>query len=318
MNRYVRQEQLAEVGPVGQRRLRAARVLVVGCGGLGATVIPALAGAGVGHLHLMDPDRVEESNLHRQTLFRQSDIGRSKAVLAAQMAMALNPEVSASTQMVRLDAASVIGALKGIDLVVDAADSFAATYVLSDACRDLAVPLISASVLGRSGYVGGFCGGGPSYRAVFPDLPTDRQTCAEAGVLGPVVATLGALQAQMALSCLLGLAPSPLGQMMQVDLANWRVSSFRFDGAEEVAGHGFVATTQVAPQDRVIELRPAEEAALALPQATRVPATDLTSLPKISGRTVLACRSGLRAWAAADQLAAAGHRDLVLLAAGDG
>ncbi|CUH84179.1 HesA/MoeB/ThiF family protein [Thalassovita mediterranea] len=317
MSRYSRQEQLPEVGASGQARLRAARVLVVGCGGLGATVIPALAGAGVGHLSLIDGDVIEESNLHRQTLFRHADLGRPKAVVAAEAVLGLNPEVSVSAQVAYLDAASVAASLQGVDLVVDAADSFAATYTLSDACLSAGVPLISASVLGRSGYVGGFCGGAPSYRALFPDLPTQRQTCVEAGVMGPAVATLGALQAQMALSCLLGLEPSPLGQMMQVDLAAWRVSSFRFEGAPEVTGHRFVSVDQITAQDRVIELRPEAEAPLPHPQSIRLGMEALTTLPITQARTVLTCRSGLRAWAAADQLVALGHSDLVLWAAGE-
>jgi len=317
MNRYARQEQLPEVGPEGQARLRAARVLVVGCGGLGSAVIPALAGAGVGHLHLMDADRVEESNLHRQTLYRMEDIGRAKVVAAAGAIFALNPDLSVSMQCARLDAGNVASALEGADLVVDAADSFAATYCLSDACRTAGVPMISASVLGTSGYVGGFCGPAPSYRAVFPDLPVQHRSCAEAGVMGPAVATLGAMQAQMALSCLLGLDPAPLGQMVQVDLGSWRLSSFRFDGAEEVPGHGFVALSQLTTADRIIELRPEDEAALAVPGAERWSIERLGALPSYAGRTVLACRSGLRAWAAADQLAALGHRDLALMAAGD-
>lgn len=317
MNRYSRQTCLPEVGPEGQARLAAARVLVVGAGGLGAALLPLLAGAGVGRIRLVDPDVVELSNLHRQTLFRMADLGRPKAEVAAEALAGLNPECRISALVARLDPALAREELPGADLVVDAADSFAVTYALSDLCRGGGIPLVSAAVLGRTGHVGGFCGGAPGYRAVFPDLPPGLQNCAEGGVMGPAVATLGALQAQMALSVLLGHRPSPLGQLLTLDLANWRLGGFRFDGAAEPEAQPEVlAHRDVTAADLVIDLRPEAEAPLvALPGARRIAPSALAGWqPEAGRRVVLVCATGLRAWRAARALEARGHDRVAILA----
>lgn len=322
MSRYDRQIILPEIGAEGQAQLAVAHVLIVGAGGLGATVIPALAGAGVGRLRLMDGDCVEIGNLHRQTLFRMADLGRSKVDCAARAVQALNPAIAVEPVRRWLDPVTVAAALEGVDLVIDAADSFAVTYILSDACARRRLPLIAASVLGRQGHVGGFCGSGPSVRALFPDLPPVLQSCATAGVMGPVVALVGALQAQMALSVLLGLRPSPIGQAITVDLATWRFGSFRFDHAPEPDGPAlpFIARRDLRDADCVIELRPAAEAARPVTAAAlRIPPEAMANWqPPAGRRVVLCCRSGLRAWRAAAILAGRGFRDLALLAAGDG
>lgn len=303
MTRYDRQTRLPGFGMAGQAKLAAARVLVVGAGGLGATVLPALVGAGIGHLRLADPDVVEESNLHRQTLFRMADIGRPKAEAAAMALAGLNPDCEISALVARVDPVVAQAELSGIDLVVDAADSFATTYALSDACHARRLPLVSASVLGRQGYVGGFCGGAPSLRAVFPDLPDRMGSCASDGVMAPVVAALGALQAQMALAILLGQAPSPLGQMLSLDLASWRLGGFRFDGAEEpeTASPEILAPAQITGDDLVIDLR-----------ATASPEPEV----RAGQRIVFVCTTGLRAWRAAKAAIASGHRSVAII--GDG
>lgn len=320
MSRYARQTCLPEIGPAGQARLAEARVLVVGAGGLGATLLPLLVGAGVGRIRLYDPDRIEESNLHRQTLFRMSDLGRPKAEVAAQTMAGLNPDCQVTPFVARLDPATAVAEIARADLIVDAADTFAITYALSDLCLAAGKPLISASVLGRQGYVGGFCGGAPSMRAVFPDLPPKLLSCASAGVMGPAVATLGALQAQMALSVLLGHVPSPLGQMLGVDLAGWRISSFRFDDAPEPdhAAPVVLAASQITPTDLVIELRGFDELPqLTLPQAQRLSPTEAAAIRPAPGqRVVFLCATGLRAWRAAQSLSGAGHADVAILADG--
>ena len=200
MNRYTRQMVLPQVGRDGQDRIEAAHVLVVGAGGLGVPVLQYLAGAGIGAITLIDPDRVEESNLHRQPAYRMKDIGRYKVRAAARAIARLNPWIELLALPDRLTPANAPKLVGRADVVLDCADSYAVSYTLSDACMAAGKPLISASVLGVSGYVGGFCGGAPSLRALFPDPPDSGQTCATAGVLGPVVGMLGCLQAQMALA----------------------------------------------------------------------------------------------------------------------
>jgi len=137
--RYARQSVLAEVGAVGQARLAAARVLVVGAGGLGCAVLAYLAAAGVGRLVIVDHDRVEESNLHRQPLYRMSDLGQGKAQAARAALLALNPTLHIETRAERLSAANAAALVAAADVAVDAADSFAVTYVLSDACQQAQV-----------------------------------------------------------------------------------------------------------------------------------------------------------------------------------
>ncbi|MFY0310225.1 ThiF family adenylyltransferase [Leisingera sp. D0M16] len=321
MSRYARQMILPEVGAEGQDRLARAHVLVVGAGGLGCPVLQYLGGAGVGRITVMDGDVVEESNLHRQVLYSMADLGRPKAEAARRHLLAANPELEVTALVQPLDAANAAALVADAGLVVDAADSFAVSYVLSDECLRQGKTLISASALGQSGYAGGFCGGGPSLRAVFPDLPAQAATCATAGVMGPAVGMIGALQAQLALKALLNHQPSPRGQLFIFRLQDLQVSSFRFDGAGEPEDAlPFIAASHITPEDTVIELRDAAEAPrLPAPQARRITRADLLAadLPR-EGRIVLCCRTGLRAWGAAQDLRQAGFNDLALLAAGDG
>jgi Dinucleotide-utilizing enzymes involved in molybdopterin and thiamine biosynthesis family 2 len=303
MSRYARQICLTDFGAKGQARLAAARVLVVGAGGLGATLLPQLVGAGIGFIRLMDPDVVEESNLHRQTLYRMSDLGQPKAETAAASLAGLNPDCTLEPHTARLDPASLPRWSADVDLIVDAADTFATSYALSDHCRNTGLPLISASVTGRQGYVGGFCGDAPSLRAVFPDLPEVMGSCAETGVLGPVVASLAALQAQMALAVVLQLRPSPLGQLLSLDLARWRLGGFRFDDAPEPANPSpvILSPSQIKAADLVIDLRDT-------PAPIPRPAPDQ--------RVVFTCTSGLRAWRAARAFAAQGHAHVAIVGMG--
>src|ERR1700681_1277921 len=179
VDRYSRQTILPEVGAAGQARLRGASVLVIGAGGLGSPVLQYLCAAGVGRLLIVDHDRVEESNLHRQPLYRMTDLGRPKVYAARAALLQANPEVRIDALEERLTAANAARLVAMADVVIDAADSFAVTYVLSDRCQRTNTPLVSASVLGLSGYVGAFCGGAPSYRAVFPEMPRAAGSCAE-------------------------------------------------------------------------------------------------------------------------------------------
>ncbi|WP_135502045.1 HesA/MoeB/ThiF family protein [Roseovarius aestuariivivens] len=304
MTRYARQTILPEMGEAGQQRLRAAHVLVVGAGGLGVPVLQYLTGAGVGAITLVDGDRVEETNLHRQPLYRMSDLGRPKAEAATEAMRALNPDLTLHAVPSWLDPGNAAQLVAQSDLVLDCADTFAASFTLSDACMEQNRPLISASALGLTGYAGGFCGGAPSLRAVFPDLPRSAATCATAGVMGPVVGMIGALQAQMAISTLLGLSPSPLGQFLRFDASSWRSAAFRFDGAPEPAfAPPFIANSDLTSNDLIVDLR-AEAPAPFHAQALHIPPENLSDLTPDTNtpRVILACRTGLRAQNAAEAL----------------
>ncbi|MCE8538957.1 thiazole biosynthesis adenylyltransferase ThiF [Ruegeria pomeroyi] len=318
MSRYARQMMLPQLGAEGQARLAAARVLVVGAGGLAASALPLLAGAGVGQIDIFDGDLIELSNLHRQTLFTEDDVGRAKAEVAAERCRALNSGIVLTGTKRSITPENVIGACRDVDLVLDCADSYAASYLLSDTCLALGKPLISASVLGLSGYAGGFCGGSPSLRAVFPEAPDSAASCATAGVLGPAVSLLGSIQAQMTLSMLLGLEPSPLGQMVQIDAQTWRNNAFRFDHAPEPeTAFRFVALSELTADDLVFELRSEDEAPHpAHPSARRMTTSEIEITDTNQGkRLVLCCATGLRAWRAAEQLQPDWPGEIVLVAA---
>ena len=316
MSRYARQEVLPEVGAGGQRRLAAARVLLVGAGGLGVPVLQYLAGAGVGHLTVVDGDRVAEVNLHRQPLYRTDQVGRPKVEAAAEAVAALNPGVVVEPLRAWLDPVLARDLVPRADLALDCADTFAASLILSDACHARGIPLITASALGMTGYVAGTCGPAPSLRALFPDLPERAATCETAGILGPVVGTLGALQAQMALSVLLALDPSPLGQLLHLDASRWRTTGFRFDGAPEPPDPlPFIGLGELRPDDLLVDLR-TEVPERFRPEARRLALADIGTLepPPGTGRIVVACRTGLRAHHAGMALRQRGTGPVALLA----
>ena len=317
-NRYARQTILGEVGPEGQARLAAASVLVVGAGGLGCPVLQYLVGASVGRITLVDHDTVEVTNLHRQPLYRMSDIGRSKVEAARDALQGFNPEVRLDGRAERLTPQNAGALVEAADLVVDAADSFAVTYMLSDLCLAAAKPLISASVIGLTGYVGVFCGGGPSYRAVFPDVSIDGGTCDSVGVLGSAVAVLGSLQAHLALHWLLGLEPSAVGRVVTFDAKRLAFGGFGFEGSPEPeAAVPFIAPEAVRPDDIVVDLRGLDEAPVSpFAGAHRLVVDTIEELGEPQGRVVLACRSGQRSLMAADRLRARGITNLALVALG--
>ena len=322
-DRYGRQSVLPEVGAAGQARLGAATVLVVGAGGLGCAVLQYLVAAGVGTLIVVDHDTVEESNLHRQPLYRMSDLGQLKVQAARAALLAANPAVRIDALAERLSAANAPQLAARAQLVIDAADSLAVTYVLSDACQGSGLPLVSASVLGLAGYVGAFCGGAPSYRAVFPDMPRTAGSCAASGVLGSAVGVMGTLQAHLALALLLEWQPSVLGRLISVDFRTLHMGGFSFAGAPESseAALRFIAPEQVGAADTVIDLRSLAETPVSpFAGAVRVDVEALEkaqlSLPH-EARIVLCCRSGVRAWRAARALQSQGHANLALLAMGE-
>lgn len=322
-DRYARQMVLPEIGAQGQARLGAATVLVAGAGGLGCPALQYLCAAGVGRLLIIDHDRVDESNLHRQPLYRMSDLGEPKARAAAAAIRQLNPGVTVEDAVERLTPANAADWASRADVIIDAADSLALTYILSDECLGQSKPLVSASVLGLSGYVGTFCAGAPSYRAVFPEMPRQAGSCAQSGVLGTAVGVMGTLQAHLALALLLELTPTVLGQLVSVDFRTLRFSGFSFASAREPSGPAlrFIAPEQVRAADLVIDLRSLSEAPVSAFQgALRVGVEELekAGLPATSAsRVVLCCRSGIRAWRAAQALRRAGHADLALIALGD-
>jgi len=318
-DRYARQTILAEVGAAGQARLAAASVLVVGAGGLGCPVLQYLAGAGVGRLTIVDHDTVEETNLHRQPLYGMDDIGKPKAEAAQARLVRFNPGVAIEAVVARLTPQNATRLLADADVIVDAADSFAVTYILSDACHAAAKPLVSASVIALTGYAGVFCGGGPSYRAVFPEVSVDGGTCATVGVLGTAVAILGSVQAHLVLHLLLGLEPTVLGRVVTFDARRLSFGGFGFEGSPEPdAAVPFIAPSALSSDDFVIDLRGVDEAPRTFADGRRIDVAGIDAIAAelpAARRIVLCCRSGQRALMAADRLRDRGY-DIALVALG--
>lgn len=317
MTRYARQLAVDGMDMAAQDRLQRSQVMIVGAGGLTAAVLPYLIGAGVGAIRLIDPDVVEESNLHRQTLFRMFDIGLPKALAAANAVNDLNPDCRIEPVIKRIGPSNVLRLARDCDLILDCADSFAASYILSDHAWKTGLPLISASVLGRSGYAGGFCGSAPSLRAIFPDLPRHAGSCTENGVIGPVVGIIGCLQAEMAIACLAGLSPSPLGRIVTYDAAGHRFGGFSFLGAGEPDHHPyFISPEDLQKSDFLIDLRAPEEGPALRDDFLRMTVDQIGPQLQPMCRTVMCCRSGLRAWNAAERLARHWPGPIALIATG--
>ncbi len=215
--RYSRQLLLEEIGPEGQERVMAATVLIAGLGGLGSPAALYLAAAGVGTLLLADDDRVDASNLQRQILYRTGDISRPKAVLAQQQLQALNPLGKYLPLRQRLTGESLIHAVARADLILDCSDNMQTRHEINAACVRQGKTLISASAVGFSGQLLVLQ---PPYRhgcyaCLFPDAAEPRRNCRTAGVAGPVVGMMGALQALEAMKILCGI-PSPLNGRLQL------------------------------------------------------------------------------------------------------
>ncbi|MGZ2411581.1 molybdopterin/thiamine biosynthesis adenylyltransferase [Sphingomonas sp. F9_3S_D5_B_2] len=225
LERYARHIVLPQVGGVGQNKLKAASMVVVGAGGIGSSVIPALAGAGVGRLTIIDDDMVEVGNLHRQPLFRERDAGYSKADLALQFVHRLNHHVEATPVQARIAPDNASQLLAGYDLVIDGTDNFATRLAVSDASVALGIPLLSAAAVQFQGQVGLFRGK-PCYRCFVGDAfdADDCDNCAELGVLGALTATVGSFAALLAINAIVGVGEDQAGQLHLFDgeKLSWR------------------------------------------------------------------------------------------------
>jgi len=218
--RYDCQLVLKEVGERGQDQLRRASVLVVGAGGLGSPALYYLAAAGVGHIGVADDDVVELSNLQRQILYTTEDLGKGKAACAAARLRALNPEARVDTYEQRLLAANAREVIEGYDIVVTAVDNFPARYLINDACVLLRKTLVDGAVLRLTGLAMTIRGGETTcYRCLFPEPPPPAGvvSCSEAGILGPIPGTIGAIQALEAIKVITGAGRPLYDRLLQFD-----------------------------------------------------------------------------------------------------
>jgi sulfur-carrier protein adenylyltransferase/sulfurtransferase len=248
--RYQRHLALGEIGAAGQEKLKAARVLVVGAGGLGSPAALYLAAAGCGTLGLLDFDRVDVSNLQRQVLFDTAAVARPKAEAGRERLAALNPEIRIVPHVLELKAENVREVLDGYDLVLDGTDRLATRYLVNDACVLLGKPLVSAAIHRFEGQLMTYVPErGPCYRCLFPDAAdAPVPNCAEAGVLGVLPGVIGTLQATEAIKLITGIGVPLIGRLLTYDALEMRFGEFRVARRRDCAVCG-VAPTITAPQD---------------------------------------------------------------------
>jgi molybdopterin/thiamine biosynthesis adenylyltransferase/rhodanese-related sulfurtransferase len=241
--RYSRHLRLPQVGVEGQKKLEAARVLLVGAGGLGSPAAYYLAAAGIGRLRVIDDDVVDRSNLQRQILHTEAGIGTAKVESARQALRALNPRVHVEPVRQRLNVDNIEAMLAGVDVVIDGADNFPTRYLLSDACVRFGKPLVYGAVHRFEGQASVFDAGrrpgdSPCYRCLFPEPPgaDEAPNCAEAGVLGVLPGVIGLLQATEAVKLILGLGTSLSGRLLQFDALAMRFHETRLQVDPECPG----------------------------------------------------------------------------------
>jgi sulfur-carrier protein adenylyltransferase/sulfurtransferase len=232
--RYARHLRLPQVGVEGQKRLARAKVLLIGAGGLGSPIAYYLAAAGVGQISIIDHDVVDKSNLQRQILHSENDIGTAKVNSAAASLHALNSRVNIITHPFKLSADNVETFVADADVIIDGSDNFPARYLLSDACVKLAKPMVYAAVERFHGQISVFDAGRqrgtkPCYRCLFPEAPSgaDAPNCAEAGVLGVLPGVMGVLQATETIKLILQLGNSLAGRLLQFDALAMKFSELQ-------------------------------------------------------------------------------------------
>jgi len=240
LDRYARHLVLREVGGVGQAKIRAARVLMVGAGGLGSPCALYLAAAGVGTIGLVDDDAVSLSNLQRQILFRTADVGRAKVEAGAAALTALNPGVDVQVHQMRVSADNAAALVADYDIVADGSDNFATRFLLNDVCFAAQKPLVSAAVTEFEGHVGVYAPGGPCYRCLFPAPPPEGSvpSCSETGVLGAMAGVMGSLQALEVLRLAAGIGEAASGKLYVFDAlrANFRTIALARDPSCPLCG----------------------------------------------------------------------------------
>ncbi|MCK4951511.1 MAG: molybdopterin-synthase adenylyltransferase MoeB [Gammaproteobacteria bacterium] len=239
--RYSRQIMLPQVGIEGQQKLLDSRVLIIGLGGLGSPIAMYLASAGVGHLTLVDDDSVELSNLQRQILHTQHDIGKSKVDSAQDTLLALNPDISITTFSTRLDDNALSQQVQQADIILDATDNFATRFKINAACVQNRTPLVSGAAIRTEGQVAVFrpeLDDSPCYRCLYKDEGELDETCTENGVLAPLVGIIGSVQAMEAIKILIGLGESLCGKLLILDgmTMEWRTIKLNKDPDCPVCG----------------------------------------------------------------------------------
>ncbi|MBB6118821.1 adenylyltransferase/sulfurtransferase MoeZ [Nocardiopsis algeriensis] len=355
VRRYSRHLIIPDVGMDGQKRLKNAKVLVVGAGGLGSPALLYLAAAGVGTLGIIDFDVVDESNLQRQVIHGQSDIGRPKAESARDSVREVNPNVEVVLHQDRLDSDNALEIFAGYDLVLDGTDNFATRYLVNDACVILDKPYVWGSIYRFDGQVSVFWNQyGPQYRDLYPEPPPPGMvpSCAEGGVLGVLCASIGSVMVNEAIKLITGIGDPLVGRLLIFDALemSWREVKVRkdpetapvtelidyeafcgavSDEATEAAAGSTITATELkdlldnkADEIFLVDVREKNEYEIvSIPGATLIPKGEflngkaLSQLPQ-DKRVVLHCKSGVRSAEALAAVKAAGFADAVHVGGG--
>jgi len=348
--RYSRHLALREIGVQGQEKLKGAKVLLVGAGGLGSPSALYLAASGVGTIGVIDNDRVDVSNLQRQVLYDTRSVGRPKADAAKERLLALNPEIELVSHAIELRAANVREIFERYDVVLDGTDRFNTRYLSNDACVILRKPLVSAAIHRFEGQAMTYVPGqAPCYRCLFPEPPADGlvPNCAEAGVLGVLPGVMGTIQATEAIKLIVGVGEPLLGRLLTYDALAMRFGEFRFtrrsdcavcgdhptihqpadlaeicsaDAMEQVRCLSPLELRELLARVAIIDVRSPEEfGASHLPGAVNIPVSDiqrrLDEVPR-DRLTVFICRSGARSLTAAAIATRAGRVNIAHLEGG--
>lgn len=237
MKRYSRHITLSEVGLVGQLKITESKVLVIGAGGLGSSLLLYLTAAGVGTIGIVDFDKVSESNLQRQVLFREQDLHRNKATSAKELLSTRNSEIEIKSYPYAFDTSNALELVQDYDLVVDCTDNFRTRYLINDSCVQQDKPFVFAAIYKFEGQLAVFnFKGGPTYRCLFPNPPKAGEVpnCEEAGVLGVLPGILGLYQANEVLKLILSIGELLSGQLLSINLLtnHQRIISFQKNEAE--------------------------------------------------------------------------------------
>ncbi|HEY0614001.1 MAG TPA: molybdopterin-synthase adenylyltransferase MoeB [Candidatus Elarobacter sp.] len=339
LRRYSRHLLIPEVGLEGQQKLAAARVLVIGAGGLGSPVLAYLAAAGIGRIIVIDDDTVDVTNLQRQILYDTADVGAPKAHRAAERLRALNPQIAIDALATRFDAGNARELVRLADVVVDGTDTFSTRYLVNDACVLEGKPDVHGSIFRFDGQVSVFgTPGGPCYRCLYPEAPPEHlvPTCSEGGVLGVLAGMVGTFQANEAIKLIVGIGTPLIGRLLLIDALDARVREVRIarDPDCVLCGErpsltelGAVADRSAPPSEVpdldldaydealaagavLLDVREPHERALGeVPGAIAIPATMLEArMHELdSAKTyVIACRVGTKSRWAAERLKEAG------------
>ncbi|MDB6087107.1 MAG: hypothetical protein JWN43_4988 [Gammaproteobacteria bacterium] len=323
---YSRQVLLKEIGAGGQAKLANARVLIVGAGGLGSPVLQYLAGAGVGHLGIVDGDTLDASNLHRQPIYALADVGNPKVELARAAVAAINPSVAVETHAARFTADNALELVRAYDVVVDCSDNFRTKFLINDAAVLAQRPAVFASVYQYEGQLQVYKPE-PAHaclRCLWPDATADGVVgnCAEAGVLGPVPGTFGSLQALLTLKILLGLPGQLGGELLLLDFTNFSSVKLGAPRRGACAAPACSLVRDIAREEpdieitlpslsgasahfEVIDIRTDEEVSAKPAKLRHIAMPTLLANPDLlsrAGRYVLVCASGKRSLATAREL----------------